>query len=205
MANEFVIKNGFISQDNSSIIGTLTATTITASTISGGTLYGDGSNLTGIGGGSFTGGTVTGPTVFTNGLTANTISATTYQNLPISGALILLSTQETQITGTANSTGIFSYTVASNTYSRIMVESEVGWRGNANLNTNVTFELQYGGVTKRDALIEFDATGAGDQFAAGYTLKYSESFTGGGVVRINTTGVLQGTWTVESFRVYGII
>jgi hypothetical protein len=31
----------------------------------------------------FTGGTVSGPTNFTNGLTANTISATTYQNLPI--------------------------------------------------------------------------------------------------------------------------
>lgn len=31
------------------------------------------------------GGTVTGGTIFTNGLTANTISATTYLNLPISG------------------------------------------------------------------------------------------------------------------------
>ena len=36
-------------------------------------------------GGSFTGGTVTGATSFTGGLTANTISATTYQNLPVSG------------------------------------------------------------------------------------------------------------------------
>ena len=34
------------------------------------------------GSGSFTGGTVSGPTNFTNGLTSNTISATTYQNLP---------------------------------------------------------------------------------------------------------------------------
>jgi enamine deaminase RidA (YjgF/YER057c/UK114 family) len=31
------------------------------------------------------GGTVTGDTIFTSGLTANTISATTYQNLPVSG------------------------------------------------------------------------------------------------------------------------
>jgi hypothetical protein len=37
---------------------------------------------TGGGGGTFSGGTVTGPTIFTNGLTANTISATTYYNLP---------------------------------------------------------------------------------------------------------------------------
>ena len=34
---------------------------------------------------SLSGGTVTGPTIFTGGLTANTISATTYQNLPVSG------------------------------------------------------------------------------------------------------------------------
>jgi hypothetical protein len=33
------------------------------------------------GGGTFSGGTVTGPTIFTNGLTANTISATTYYNV----------------------------------------------------------------------------------------------------------------------------
>jgi hypothetical protein len=35
------------------------------------------------GGGTFSGGTVTGPTNFTDGLTANTISATTYYNLPL--------------------------------------------------------------------------------------------------------------------------
>ena len=39
------------------------------------------------GGGTFTGGTVTGPSIFTNGLTATTISATTYQNLPFSGTV----------------------------------------------------------------------------------------------------------------------
>jgi len=37
---------------------------------------------------NFTGGTVTGSTIFTNGLSANTISATTYQNLPFSGNVI---------------------------------------------------------------------------------------------------------------------
>ncbi len=39
-------------------------------------------SVTGITGGSFTGGTVSNPTNFTNGLSANTFSATTYQNLP---------------------------------------------------------------------------------------------------------------------------
>jgi hypothetical protein len=50
MANEFNIKNGFISNGNSSVNGNLTVTSISATTISGGTFYGDGSNLTGING-----------------------------------------------------------------------------------------------------------------------------------------------------------
>jgi hypothetical protein len=68
MANEFKIHNGAL------VNGPITATTY----------YGDGSNLTGItaSGGTFTGGTVSGATTFTGGLTANTISATTYYNLP---------------------------------------------------------------------------------------------------------------------------
>jgi hypothetical protein len=52
---------------------------VTFSNTSGGSF-----NISGFtsGGGTFTGGTVSGETNFTNGLTANTISATTYQNLP---------------------------------------------------------------------------------------------------------------------------
>jgi len=47
-----------------------------------------GVNFTGTTSSNFTGGTVSGATIFTNGLSANTISATTYQNLPqsVSGA-----------------------------------------------------------------------------------------------------------------------
>jgi hypothetical protein len=50
-------------------------------------------------GGSFTGGTVTGSTTFTNGLTANTISATTYQNLPCNVEYITYSELAGKITG----------------------------------------------------------------------------------------------------------
>lgn len=52
MANEFNIKNGFISNGDSIVRGGLTANTISATTISGGTFYGDGSNLTGVSGGA---------------------------------------------------------------------------------------------------------------------------------------------------------
>jgi hypothetical protein len=46
-----------------------------------------GVNFTGTTGSNFTGGTVSGATNFTGGLTANTISATTYYNLPYSGTV----------------------------------------------------------------------------------------------------------------------
>ena len=90
MANEFNIKNGFISNSNSIVLGAFTATTISATTYL---------NLPS-NGGSFTGGTVTGATNFTNGLTTNTFSATTYLNLPI----------DVRVTGGTYSTGTATFT-----------------------------------------------------------------------------------------------
>ncbi len=57
-------------------------------------------NVTGLINGTFTGGTVTGATNFTNGLTANTVSATTYFNLPI----------DTRVTGSSYSNNTFTFT-----------------------------------------------------------------------------------------------
>lgn len=152
----------------------LTATTISATTISGGTFFGNGSGLT-------------------------NVSAV----VP-AGTTMLISTDEVETTGTINNASIKSFTVPVNTYSRIMVESEVGFQSVANTSGTATFNLDYGGVVKRTVLIRFDATGAGDTHSAGYTLKYSEAFTGGGLVKITTTGVANGTWAIESFRVYGV-
>jgi hypothetical protein len=62
------------------------------------------------GGTTFTGGTVTGPTIFTNGLTANTFSATTYLGLPtdirVTGGTYSAGTAEF----TNNTGGTFSLT-----------------------------------------------------------------------------------------------
>jgi len=78
----------------------LTATTISATTyqnlpvsgLTSGTNIGLTNNngnytisFTGTTGSNFTGGTLSGATIFTGGLSANTISATTYYNLPVSG------------------------------------------------------------------------------------------------------------------------
>jgi hypothetical protein len=54
------------------------------------------------GGGTFTGGTVNGATRFTNGLTANTFSATTYFNLPVN--------TDVRVTGGTYSSGTATFT-----------------------------------------------------------------------------------------------
>lgn len=146
---------------------------------------------------------VTGPQGLTGsqGPTGSTGAAA---SLP-SGTIILLDAQETEVTGTTTTTIVKTYTVPANTYTFIMAESECGFISAANASGNVRFELLYGGVIKRNAAIEFDATGAGDQHAAGFTLKYTEAFTGGGVIRVDAQNVANGTWAVESLRVYGVI
>lgn len=76
--------------------GTYSSGIITFTNNTGGTF-----TVTGLSTGtSFTGGTVTGSTNFTNGLTANTISATTYYNLPT----------DIRVTGGTYSSGTVSFT-----------------------------------------------------------------------------------------------
>jgi hypothetical protein len=87
---------------NNSAAGIAFINAWTASTISGIGGYND-TNASWIvlsTGGTFTGGTVTGATIFTDGLTANTISATTYQNLP----------QDIFVTGGTYSNSIATFT-----------------------------------------------------------------------------------------------
>jgi hypothetical protein len=116
----------------------------------------------------------------------------------------LINTQETQQTGTTNTT-VFTYVLASNSYSRIIIESECGFISNTNVSGIVTFNLLVGAVNKRSKNIRFDATGTGDQHEAGRLLKYSEPITAGATITITTTGTANGTWTVDSLRVYGVI
>jgi hypothetical protein len=97
ITNKFDKSGGTVS-GATNFTGGLTANTISATTyynlpVSGLTegenisITGSNGNFTisftGTTGSNFTGGTVSGATIFTDGLTANTISATTYQNLPI--------------------------------------------------------------------------------------------------------------------------
>lgn len=94
--------------------GTVKATAISATTISGTTFYGDGSGLTGLPSATFTGGTISGATTFSGGLTATTISATTYQNLP--SLTPFKQNTTSSLTGTLAETIITSILVPANTF-----------------------------------------------------------------------------------------
>jgi hypothetical protein len=179
MSGILVIENGFNSEGSVSVTGSLTVTSGITGSFSGsfsGSFQGDGTGLTGL-----------------------TTTAS-----PPAGTMILLSAAENILTGTTNTT-VRSYVLAANTYSSIVIETEVGFRSNANTNGIVTFNIVVGGVVKRTHNIEFDATGAGDQFESGRTLKFSEPITAGATISITTTGIANGTYEVDSLRVYGIV
>jgi hypothetical protein len=103
---------------------------------------------------SLSGGTVTGPTNFTGGLSANTFSATTYQNLPVSGATSLgvgvpifssISNSNIEINSiTADSSNKVSTTLNSNTIELGINEQNLTlWdlvvQGNKLLNGSVSY------------------------------------------------------------------
>ena len=103
---------------------------------------------------SLSGGTVTGPTNFTNGLSANTFFATTYQNLPVSGATSLgvgipvfssISNSNIEINSiTADSSNKVSTTLNSNTIELGINEQNLTlWdlvvQGNKLLNGSVSY------------------------------------------------------------------
>lgn len=142
-------------------------------------------------------------TLTINGSTQDLSANRTFTINPVSGTIVLIYTDENETTGTTATTAK-TYTLAANTYSKIMIEAEIEFINTANLNGNANFNIVVGGVTKRTLTLSGDATGTGDQFQSGGTCKYSEAITGGAVIDITTTTVANASWVVFSLRVYGV-
>jgi len=149
------------------------------------------------------GGVPTTRTLTINGSTQDLSANRTFTINPVSGTIVLIYTDETETTGTTATTAK-TYTLAANTYSKIMIEAEIEFINTANLNGNANFNIVVGGVTKRTLTLSGDATGTGDQFQSGGTCKYSEAITGGAVIDVTTTTVANASWVVFSLRVYGV-
>lgn len=119
--------------------GTYSAGTISFTNNTGGTF-----NVTGLTTGStstvsgnflpLSGGTVTGGTIFTGGLTANTISATTYQNLPTDIRVTGSTYSNNTFTSTNNTGG--TYSVLFNTVTGLTVNGNLSVTGNTGLGTS---------------------------------------------------------------------
>lgn len=98
--------------------------------ISATTYYGDGSGLIGVTA-SFTGGIVTGQTSFTGGLSATSISATTYYNIPDpAGWTTIVKSANQDVTNSAtlvDDTDLQFSVVAGGKY---MIELDIAWSAN---------------------------------------------------------------------------
>jgi len=127
-----------------------------------------------------------------------TITAT-----PPSGTVVLLNADETIGTGGTNAT-IKTYVLGSNTYSRIIIESECEFQQNTNLNASCNFCIYVGSTVKRIVECFASATGAGDYMRDGIAAKYSEAITAGATITIRTENTVNATFQVNSLRVYGV-
>jgi hypothetical protein len=167
--NTVVISDYGTTVRNNSAAGIAFINAWTASTISGIGGYNDTNaswRILKTGGDSFTGGTVTGATNFTGGLSANTISATTYQNLPATPFLPL---SGGTVTGATNFTG----SITSNTISATTITVN-----NISGTTKLIGLQTFQGTTASDTAplgVELTTTGTSDSswtgtsFASGYT------------------------------------
>jgi hypothetical protein len=118
--------------------GTYSSGTATFTNNTGGTFTVTGFNTST--GSAFTGGTVTGATIFTNGLTANTISATTYLNIPITPA--------TFTGGTVNGATIFTNGLTANTITATTISASTIMSGTTNIGSLFLKTEAFSGLAK---------------------------------------------------------
>jgi len=186
---------------------TISANTISATTISGITFYGDGSNLTNINFGTTVTGltvngdlTVTGNTLL-NGLTANTISATTYQNLPVTA-----DTFTTDFTYSSNTFTIFrnqglsALTATIDVMSGLTINGDLTVTGNTTLQSisanTITGDTFFSGSTPLTTIINniaslYSGSSSADYLAlSGGTVTGSTTFTNG--LTVNNSLLLSG-------------
>jgi len=164
--------NGFRANNNGITATTISATTysnlpidvrVTGGTYSSGTATftnntGGTFTVTGFsdgGGSTFSGGTVTGPTTFTNGLTATTISATTYFNLPVNTDVF--------VTGATYSNNTFTYTNNTGGTFNVLFNTVTGLTVNGNLTVTGGTQSLFSGSSSVE-MVKIIQSGSGDAF-----------------------------------------
>jgi len=133
---------------------------------------------------NFTGGTVTGATYYSNGLSANTFSATTYLGLPTDIRVTGGTKSGSVITFTNNTGGTFTVTGVSDTFvtggtysngTTTFTNSTGGTFSVSGFNTTVQ------GITGLTGGSNISVTGANNSYTISFTGTTSSNFTGGTV------------------------
>jgi hypothetical protein len=131
----------------------------------------------------FTGGTVTGPTYFLDGITANTISATTYYNLPL----------DIYVTGSSLNVATYDLTLTRN--DGVSIISNLGLLASDMTVTGGTYNINTGVVT-------FTNNSGGTFNVTGFTSGMTDTYTTGGTVNNGVatfTKTNGGTYSVSGF------
>ena len=123
-----------------------------------------------------------------------------------SGLQILLYADEIDENGTVTVLNVKDYSLASNDYSRILIESEVSFQCTGDNEEWVDFIIYVDGTPVRTIPLKQDSTGREDEWKLAGPLKYSGTYTSGANISIAAKVVMgTGNWYVHSLRVYGII
>jgi hypothetical protein len=128
-------------------------------------------------------------------------------NTPVpSGSTVLLYADESEATGTSDSSAAKTYTVPANSYSYILAEAEVVVESYDGSQSTATFKCMYNGTQEKTMVLSQKGNGSGDINIAGATLKHSKILQSNSAISIdvsfNSTG--NGRWRIKGFRIYGV-
>jgi hypothetical protein len=144
----------------------------------------------------FSGGTVSGASYFTNGLTANTISATTYQNLPITNDIYVTggTVSEDTIIFKNNTGGTFSVTGLTTTLKHWVENKTMLLKSDETLVISGDYVLV---DTNLDLQKDTEITIGGLTFN-----KYAQIYIGGNMLLLNSNIVNDGLINVAGAIIF---
>ena len=131
----------------------------------------------------------------------------TVQNLrKCPGMVVLINADETEVTGAASNGAVKTYSLAVNTYAKIIIEAEVALDAGVHKENEVQFNIEIGDVVKRSLNLRASDTGPNDNIKIGGALKYSQQQKTAATIDIAVDVISNtGTWRVKSLRVYGVV
>ena len=121
------------------------------------------------------------------------------------GTVVLINADETEVTGTGSDGAAKTYSLAVNSYAKIIIEAEVAFDSEVNKINEVQLNIEIGDVVKRSFNLRHQQTGPGDYCKNGGALKFSQQQQDAATIDIAVDVITgAGTWRVKSLRIYGV-